>query len=390
MKILVVHNQYQQHGGEDISTRLEVELLRRRGIQVVEYRDHNDRIKGMNPIELAVNTVWSRSSYRNLTELVRRERPDVAHFHNTFPLISPSAFYACKANGVPTVLSLRNYRLLCLNATFVRNGRLCLECLGRGLPWPGVLRSCYRGSFPATFVAATSLTVHRYLRTWERKVDCFVALTRFAQSMFISEGFPACKVKVKPNHVDPDPGPGEHQGGFALFVGRLSVEKGIETLMETWDRLNGSLPLKIVGTGPLADKVKTWAGTRRDVEYLGFKPLGETWGLMRDAFVLVLTSIWYETFGRVAIEAFATGLPVIASRLGCMAEVVDDMRTGLHFNPGDPDDLAGKIIWALKHPSEMRRMGEVARNEYLTKYTAETNFRLLMNIYQTVSGSARS
>jgi glycosyltransferase involved in cell wall biosynthesis len=225
------------------------------------------------------------------------------------------------------------------------------------------------------------LTVHRTLRTWLKQVNLFISLSEFARQKFIEAGFPEEKIVVKPNFVHPDPGVGDGRGGYALYVGRLSVEKGLDILLAAWERLKAPIPLKIVGDGPLAQQVVEATKRLPKVEWLGRKPMPEVYELMGEAMFLVFPSKWYETFGRVAVEAFAKGTPVIAANLGAIAELVDDGRTGLRFTPSDPADLAAKVEWALTHPNELLQMRSSAREEFEAKYTAQKNYRQLMEIY---------
>ncbi|MDQ2671259.1 MAG: glycosyltransferase family 4 protein [Actinomycetota bacterium] len=385
MKILAVHNRYQRPGGEDQVFVDETALLEARDHRVLRYEVHNDQVERVNRLTLAKDTVWNTPVYRELGALIRRERPDVVHFHNTLPLVSPAGYYAARAEGVPVIQTLHNYRLLCPVALFFRDGRVCEDCMGKAVPWPGVVHKCYRGSRAASGVIAAMLTVHRVLRTWTEMVDVYIALTEFARSKFIEGGLPAGKIVVKPNFVAPDPGRGQGGGGYALFVGRLAPEKGTGTMLAAWERLGTRIPLKIVGDGPLRDRV-VGAAKRSKVEWLGHRPVKEVHALMGKADMLVFPSEWYETFGRVAAEAFATGTPVIAADIGAVAELVEHGRTGLIFRPGDPEDLVAQVEWALSHPAELRIMRDEARAEFEAKYTAERNYRALMEIYEAALG----
>jgi glycosyltransferase involved in cell wall biosynthesis len=382
MRILVVHNRYLIRGGEDESVAAEQELLRQNGHEVDLHEERNERVADLGQLRVALRTVWSLESHRRLRQRLRRRKYDLVHVHNFFPLISPAVYYAARAEGVPVVQSLRNYRLLCPNAELFRSGRLCEDCVGRRVPWPGIVHGCYRGSRSATTAVATMLAVHNYLRTWQRMVDLYIAVTRFARDKLIEGGLPAERVVVKPNFVEGAPTPGTGTGGYALFVGRLSAEKGLATVLEAWQRLGAAIPLKIVGEGPLAESVEAAAARELGVECLGRRPLEEVYELMGGARFLVFPSEWYEPFGRVAVEAFARGTPVIASDTGGMAELIDDRRTGRLFRPGDAGDLAGVVGWALDHPEELARMRVQARAEFEANYTAERNYRLLMAIYR--------
>jgi glycosyltransferase involved in cell wall biosynthesis len=233
------------------------------------------------------------------------------------------------------------------------------------------------------------ITAHRLLRTWTETVDAYVALTDFAREKFIQGGLPAEKISVKPNFLHPDPGHGQGRGRYALFVGRLSVEKGVDSLLEAWERLGSRMPLKVVGDGPLASRVAEAAREFRGVEWLGRRPKEQALALMSEARLLICPSVCYENFPLAIVEAFGLGLPVIASDLGSVASLVDHGRTGLRFRPGDADDLVAKVEWVLDHPSQSERMRNEARGEYETKYTAEQNHQRLMGIYESATQKVR-
>ena len=388
LKVVLVHGYYQQAGGEDQVFAAESELLEAQGHQVLRYTVHNERIERMSPLSLAGATVWHRSSYRDLRALVRREQPDLVHFHNTFPLISPAGYYAAKAEGRPVVQSLHNYRLLCPNALFFRDGHACEDCRGRLVPWPGVLHACYRGSRPASGAVAAMITTHHALQTWTRMVDTYISLTGFARRKFIQGGLPAEKIVVKPNFIHPDPGLGEGRGNYALFVGRLSVEKGIDDLLAAWERLGDRVVLKIVGDGPLADRVARATRKLGGVEWLGRQPRDRVLALMKEAAMLVFPSVCYEGFPLVIAEAFAVGLPVVASDLGSAASLVEPGRTGLHFRSEDAEDLADKVGLTLANRGTLAGMRRAARREFEARYTSEQNYRQLLGIYGSVAGEA--
>ncbi len=387
MRILSIHNRYQIRGGEDESRQSEENLLREMGHHVEVYEEHNDRISTMNPLRVASKTIWSEESNQIIRRRLQQQPHDIIHVQNFFPLISPSVYYAAKEQGVPVVQTLRNYRLLCPNALFFRDGQVCEDCLGKFVPLPGVMHGCYRESRVASTAVASMITVHRTLRTWVEMVDVYIALTEFARQKFIEGGLPAEKIVVKPNFVNPDPGVGQGSGGYALFVGRLSVEKGLDTLLAAWEQLSEQMPLKIVGDGPLAPQVESAVKRLPSVEWLGRRPMPEVHQLMGEAKFLIFPSKWYETFGRVAVEAFAKGTPVIAANIGAIAELVDDHRTGLKFQPGNSVDLANKVEWALAHPQELSQMRLRARAEFEAKYTAQKNYSRLMEIYNQVQSA---
>lgn len=390
MRILLVHNRYQQAGGEDTALASELEMLTQRGQDVRAYVDDNHRISSMSRLSLAANTIWSHHSYRRLRDVIRHTRPDVVHFQNTFPLVSPAAYYAARHESVPVVQTLHNYRLLCPNALFYREGRVCEVCLRKWFPWPGVAHACYRGNRTATAVVATMLAVHRLVKTWERGVDVYVALTEFARQKFVEAGLPAERLAVKPNFIYPDPGEGGGCRDYALFVGRLSPEKGVRLLLRAWERLGHDVPLKIVGDGPLAVDVARATQRMPGVEWLGRRTPSEVYDLMGQAAFLVFPSEWYEGLPLTAVESFAKGTPIVAADLGAMSTVVRHRHTGLHFRPSDAEDLVRSVEWARTHPADVRVMGRAARREYERYYTSDRNYDLLMAIYDTAIARFKS
>lgn len=383
MKILLIHNRYRQSGGEDAVFAAEAALLRRQGHKVVEYIEDNRDIRSSGRWDAAARALWSLPAERRLRRLLLLHRPEVAHFHNIFPLVSPAAYYACRATGTPVVQTLHNYRLLCAGATFFRQGQVCEQCLGRGLVWPGVLHRCYHRSAAQSAVVTAMLGLHRLLGTWDRQVDLYVALSEFARAKFIQGGLPGHKIVVKPNFVEPDPGPGPGPGSYALFAGRLAPEKGLATLLQAWRTLK-HIPLLIAGAGPLsgqAHRLAAAADGRGNVRVLGHRPRSELLELMKGARFLVFPSSCYENLPMVVAEAFACGLPVVASSLGATTELVEHGRTGLLFRPGEPEDLADKAGWLWSRPETRERMGREARAEFLAKYCAGRNYPRLLEIY---------
>jgi glycosyltransferase involved in cell wall biosynthesis len=391
MRILLVHNSYQQHGGEDTVVRQEKHLLERSGHDVVLYHQSNDAILEYSSFErltLPMRAVWSTDSRRRIESLIKQHRPEVVHVHNTFVVLSPSIYSACKENGIPVVQTLHNYRLICPAATFLRNGNVCEECIDHSL-WRSVRYGCYHGRRSHSAMTALMLAVHRGRGTWKEEVTCYIALSEFARSKFLDAGFSADNIFVKPNFVYPDPGARGRQlpvfsCGYALFVGRLSPEKGAHVLLSAWQRLQTAIPLFIIGDGPERPKLEAEVARLglSNVHFCGFRDRTETLAAMKAANFLVFPSTWYEPFGMTVVEALACGTPIICSRVGAIPEMVEDGRTGLHFSPGDSDDLAEKVRWAWSHPERLRLMRNEARNEFERKYTAEKNYPTLMRIYE--------
>ncbi|OFW17195.1 MAG: glycosyl transferase family 1 [Acidobacteria bacterium RIFCSPLOWO2_12_FULL_67_14] len=391
MKVLAVHNQYQRPGGEDAVFEAETAMLEAHGNEVVRYTTHNNRVDEFNKMNLARIAIWNNAASREIRALIRREKPAVMHVHNTLPLISPAVYHVARAEGVGVVQSLHNYRLLCPSALLFRDTHVCEDCLGRAIPWPGVVHGCYRDSRAATGVVAAMLATHWALGTWTDAVDTYIAMSEFARRKFVQGGMPQAKIAVKPNFVAPDPGVGDHSGGYALFVGRHSAEKGLQTLLEAWKELD-DIPLKIAGGIPPSEVVKSSPGS---VTWVGRPPKDEVTRLMQDAAVLVFPSEVYEGFPVTIAEAFATGLPVVASRLGAMIELIDHDRTGAHFTPGDAADLRRVMRRVFTDPDRLRRLSRGARADFEQKYTCERNYEILSGIYRSAlpshaTGSVRA
>ncbi len=382
MRVLMVHCRYRIRGGEEECYEAEQRLLREAGVEVDVYEDDNRRIDQLGSLRVARDTVWSAGAYRGIRARLREKPYDLVHVHNFFPLISPAVYYAARAEGCSVVQTLHNYRLSCPAGILYRDGRVCEDCLTKAVPWPSVLHGCYRGSRAGSAAVAAMLAVHRLLGTWRSKVDLFIALNEFMRRKAIEGGLPADRIVVKPNLVGRDPGVGDGRGGFALFTARLDPEKGVAVLLAAWRRLGGRIPLKIMGDGPLIEMVKAAAATTPGIEYLGRRPLAEFYDLLGQASFFVFTSTWYEGFPRVINECYARGTPIVASAIGPIAEVVADGRTGIHFRPGDVDDLVAKVEWLLDHPAEHARLRTGARREFEAKYTDAGGLEQLLAVYR--------
>jgi glycosyltransferase involved in cell wall biosynthesis len=389
VKILLVHNSYQQSGGEDAVFEQERRLLELNGHIVITYERSNWEVNsysGLRRVELVGRAIWAKDVRQQFARLLDQEKPDLVHVHNIFVMISPSIFSACRDADVPVVQTLHNYRLYCPAATFFRDGHICEECVEHGL-WRGVVHGCYRDSRSATAVVAMMLAVHRQLQTWTREVDCYIVLSECARTKFLECGLPAEKIFVKSNFVHPDPCPPGPGGAreYALFVGRLSPEKRVTTMLAAWTHLrNLKIPLVVLGGGPQLEQLKKQVADQgmTNISFRGPTSHDQTLAMMRTARFLVFPSEWYENFPVTIAESFACGVPVICSRIGAMQEIVADGRTGLHFRSGDAIDLSEKVEWAWNHPEHLAIMANEARQEYETKYTAAKNYPILMGIYQ--------
>ena len=382
MKVLMLHNRYRERGGEDYSSAAEVELLRSVGIDC-EFLQLDNREMIKTGLAAAAAAVWSRQRANEIFDIVIDRKIDVVHVQNFFPQFSPAVHWAAGEAGAAVVQTLRNYRLACVNGQFFRDGRICEDCLGR-TPIRGVIHRCYRDSIAASGAVAAMLVAHRLLGTWTHKVDRFIAVSDFIRTKLLQAGLPPGKVEVKPNFLPVEPAaPGPGDGGYFIYVGRLSEEKGIRTLLDAWKTLSPPAPvLKLVGEGPLEEFVRSAAAALPQVEVLGPRKPAEVLDLVARAQALVFPSEWYEGHPRVLIEALSVGTPIISSDIGAAAEVVEDQVSGLQFRGGVALDLSAKVKEFMTGRDRMRAMRSAARETFLARYTAASNVKRILGIYE--------
>jgi len=395
MKIIVCHNYYQQSGGESQVFSNEVNFLRRNGLEVVEYVRNNDELRGMSQLSIMRNLFWNPQVYREIKEIIRREKPDILHVHNFFPLISPAVFYAARDCGVPAVAVLNNQRLMCPGSSFTRNEQLCTDCVGNFFAVPGVFRRCYRNSLLYSMGVASMFMAHRILKTWDKVVSGYITSTEFYKDLFVRHGLPSQKIYVKP-HIVEDPGYAQRDGRYALFIGRLDPEKGSFFLLRVWDmlhKLGCECPLFIRGSGQCEPEMQSMI-KRQKLAGITFIPPQSREALvelMRNArFVIVPSRGLYETFSLVVAEAFACGIPVVAPRRGVFEEIITDTETGILFNPDSVDSCVKAVQWAWEHPRELIEMGKRARRAYEERYTPEKNYYIFQDIYRSVISAYQS
>lgn len=375
MKILVVHNRYLYRGGEDTVVDAEVNLLRQHGHHVWLYSRDNTDIQHMTALDTAAATFWSRQTVRELRSVHQQFAPDLIHAHNTFPLISPSLYSVAGQLKVPVVQTLHNFRLVCPQAMLVRNGRHCQACVGN-LPWRALMHRCYRNSLPQSALTSAMLVMQRLRGIWHQQISRFIVLNQLCLEIFIRGGLPAHKLRIKPNFVESPEVPHWQLRQGGLFIGRLSTEKGIEVLIGALKKLSG-VQIDVYGKGPLQPLVEA----ANNLRHLGFQSAEVLRQKMQQAAYLVMPSTGVESFGLVAIEAFACGTPDIATRHGGLRELIVDGQTGLLVTPNDENALASAIAYAESHPDQMRRMGMAARKHYLASFTPERNYEQLIQIY---------
>lgn len=381
MRVLVAHNFYQHEGGEEQVVKNERQLLQDAGHDYHFYCEDNEGIVDLTSKIAAFRDVaYSAKSRAKFEQVLTDIRPDVVHVHNYFPLITPSIFYACKARGVPVVHTLHNYRIACASGVLMRNGKVCEKCLG-GSPLWGVAHRCYRGSLVGSIATARMIGAQQRKGTWQTQVDRFIALTQFERDKFIQAGVPEDRMVIKPNFIaDPDvhKSHAHYQRQSALFVGRLSPEKGLRSLLEAWRNID--YPLRIVGDGPMLEELQRTAPPH--VTVVGRLPNAEVHAEMGRAAFLVMPSTWYEGFPVTLVEALACGLPVLASRIGSLEELIEEGRTGRLFTPDDADDIRRAVETVRSNPSELAAMSGAARALYEARYSAEANLAQLIAIYE--------
>ena len=378
MRIVVVHADYLEPGGETVSSAAEAHMLREAGHEVVEFTRSNQDFLDGSSLRQGVQLFFNVAVMRELEELLKAVRPDVLHCNNTFPSLSPSVYYAAARQDVATVQTLRNYRLACPAATFFRDGRPCYECNGRRVAWPGVRHACYRDSRNATAGVAAMNALHDVAGTW-RRLDAYIVLSERARELLSAVDLPKDRVHVKFNVVSPEPQVGDGSGGFLLFAGRLTPEKGVLDVLQL--AASGPLRVVVVGNGPLADQVEA-AQRRGELTWVPQLPHAELLTLMGQARAVVAAPVWEEPFGRVVAESLGSGTPVLVTRVGALPELVVDGESGYHVPPGDPAALTAAAggLARLDAPAyaQLRRQ---ARSRYEALFSPASNAARLEEIY---------
>jgi glycosyltransferase involved in cell wall biosynthesis len=358
-------------------------LLESAGVDVRQVIFDNAELRESESIvgdlRLASSAIWSRSAKRRVGEALDVHRSQVLHVHNPFAAPAPCTSAAAAARGRPVVQPLHNYRFVCPVATTFRDDHACVDCVGRPVPWPGVVHACVRGSRAQSLVVAATLTVHRARQTFAREIGVYLALTEFQRRVMIAGGLPAHRIRVLPNFLDGGPGSRNEDRLGVTFAGRLAVEKGIEVLIDAASLAPGIV--SVIGDGPLAPAAQE-AHASGHIRYHGRLPRSTVVEEVGRSIALVMPSIWFEGFPLVVLEAYASGTPIIASRLGSLGELVKDGVTGLLIEPGNATRLADGMRWAVNHPEEMRSMGENAHRLYESRFGGEVHLTGLIAAYE--------
>jgi glycosyltransferase involved in cell wall biosynthesis len=389
LRILIIHEWYQSQGGEDIAVRDEIEMLPRYGVDVRTLLKHNSEIKGSGSLPLALKAIWSGEGYRLTREAIAREKPDLVHVHNAFPLFSPSVLTAARASGMPVIHSLHNFRYLCANAVLVTGGEPCQRCVGLSVKWPGIQRACYRNSHAGSAAVGAIAGVHHAIGTFNRSVDRYFAPTGRTREILIRGGFPAERTFVRSNSV-PDPGTdaarwSDERDGV-LFVGRLSAEKGVELLIDYWRELE--IPLTIIGDGHLRASLERKAGP--NVRFLGHLPRAEVYRHMARSALLLFPSLAQETFGLVIAEGMANGLPCLAQADGSASELIEMAgrdgagHAGWLMPARAPEQWREQIKGLFGNRELLARAGAIARQIYERNFTPDVVIQATIEHYRDV------
>ncbi len=390
MKVLLIHNKYQLAGGELAAVQAEIALLRRHRHQVVDYHRDSAEIDDFGLLQKALffpDTVYSRRTYREVTQLAAAERPDLAHVHNVFPLVSPSVYMALRESRIPIVQTVHNYRLMCPNGLFYTHGRICERCK-TGNYIHAIYQKCYRHSYLLSLLYAISIGANRARGTF-RYIDRFLTLTAFSAQKLLESGLATQNQLVTLGHFLPDPlpfpGSPDARPRHVVYLGRLSPEKGIGTLLDAMVGLP-DLQLKIAGVGPEMASLRASAKSRglTSTQFLGHIEGERKWDLLREAYAVVVPSLCYETFGLAALESMSVATPVIASDLGSLPSLVEDGQCGLLFTAGNVDSLRRTLVWASEHPAEMSSMGKGGREVVEDRYSADSHYRQLISVYSSL------
>jgi glycosyltransferase involved in cell wall biosynthesis len=387
LRILVVHNRYSTAtpSGENVSVDSEVAWLREAGHDVHVHHASNDDVLGggvVTKARAAAGMVWSPSASRRFGRALAESRPDLVHVHNLFPLFTASVPWRALHGDLPVVWTARNMRVVCVEGTYFRDGADCHLCRP-GWRAPGVRHRCYRGSAPASALVTASTSIFRRLA---RTSVTSIAISRAVERWLVDEaGFRPDRVRLKYNGVPSPPAgeaesPAEAGTGF-VFVGKLAAYKGLELLLEAWRRVrHPRVALRIVGDGPLADRVRHACALDPRVAWSGQVPATEVGGYIAGVRAVIVPSVWDEPFGRVAAEAMAYGRPVITTGRGALGEIVGAEAGWI--TGADPAALARAIDQAAAADDLVAARGAAARRRHAARFSPEATTAALVDIYR--------
>ena len=381
MRILFIHNFYRKAGGEDQVVTKEMALLKSHGHFVhllsFENEEFKKSIKGIQQL------FYNSESYQQVRETIQQFKPDVIHVHNFFYKASPAIFHAAQSMNIPIIVTLHNYRTICANALLMREAKPCELCIKDVFPIHGIRHKCFQESMVKTALLTATTAWHNYKNTWANYVDRFIVLTSFAQQKFGSSslGIPEDKFLIKANSVDDyQVVPMSNRLNYAVYVGRLSSEKGIDVLLE--GAALSEVTVKIVGDGPLRDMVLDYSNKYKNIEYLGAKDHSQVIEIIQQSRGLILPSVCYEGLPNTVLEGFSTGTPVIVSDNDNLSAIVSNQKNGYTFASGNSSDLAEKLNLLLNNRQQWEKLALHARDTYEQHYTHQQNYRQLITLYE--------
>jgi glycosyltransferase involved in cell wall biosynthesis len=381
MKVLLIHNKYQQRGGEDAVFENETELLRKHGNIVETIIYNNNDIAHLSKVELAIKLFYNKDSYSELNAIFKKFEPEIIHVHNFFPLASPSIFFAAKKNKIPIVVTFHNFRLICSNGILFKDNNTCEKCVNSVFPLSGIVNKCYRNSIIQTSLLTSMTAFHKLIKTWNKKIDGYICLTEFSKNKLVNSSLKLDENKayIKPNFSFEERIEVNKRENFYLFVGRLSEEKGIKTLLELGKK--SEIKLKIAGTGEMQEEVLAACKEFTNIEFLGQRNKEELNKLYSKCKALIFPSTWYEGFPMTIVEALSNGTPVICSEIGGLPEIIIHNYNGLLFEPNNTDSLLSSILDFEENKIDFYAN---ARKSYDDNFSSEKNYHALMSIYNKI------
>jgi glycosyltransferase involved in cell wall biosynthesis len=386
LRVLQVHNKYRPGwGGEDTVAALEADLLVRNGHSVERLSVWTRELDGagfLRIVSAGFGAVWSFRGYKLMRDALRRFAPDIVHVHNTFPLLSPSIYWAASRAGIPVVQTVHNYRLACANAILLRNGRPCTDCVGH-FPWAALAHRCCGASFFRTAAVTSMNLLHRWIGTFENKIQAYIALTDFSKELLERAGLPGERIFVKPNFTSDPDRLVELRCPQFVYAGEVSRAKGVHLLLAAWIQLaSDEFKLAILGDGPDRVTLQQLYANAQNVVWMGAQPRQKVIEQIGMSKWLVLPSLAFENCSMTILEAFSAGTPVVVPNHGSFAAIVSDRKEGILFSPGDVVSLASALRAAVcACEAEWIVWSGYARGKFLRELTAEASYAQLMRIY---------
>ncbi|MCK9294118.1 MAG: glycosyltransferase family 4 protein [Desulfobulbaceae bacterium] len=399
MKVLLANKFFYMNGGSERVFFQEREFLLKEGSKVMDFSMQDPRnwdspysdyfIENINyksaggmggKIKTAFSFIHSTEAVKKLKKLVEKERPDIAHLHNIYHQLTPAIIPVLKKNGVKVVLTLHDCKLICPSYLALRDTRICIECKGKYFYKP-IMTNCQKSRTQALLLAVEAYW-HKWRGSYD-EVDIFLSPSKFLAEL-VAKRIPAEKIAILHNGIDcKEYQPNYSGNGYALYFGRLSAEKGIETLLAAHGKMESNLPLKVVGTGPLAEKLRI---SHPAAEFLGYKSGQELKDIVANAAFVVVPSECYENCSMVVLESMAFGKPVIGSRIGGIPEQIENDKTGFLFEAGNVEELARKMNILAVDQQLRITMGQAGRKKLESEYSLSGHCRQLVSIYKELTG----